>query len=1172
MAWSAAVLLSLTACQPLELAPPDVRAVEPTYAWNEADVHLRVLGAGFWPEVQVSTTREETPDPDLGTDYRVFLVGPGGAPERLAVDTTWVDTTELSAIVQAGAPPGLYDIEVVTPRGQSAVGERLFTVTDLQPDHLRLTPTTASVVPVTQDVAVAIELYDKQEQRVEIDLPVIVSAGAGTTIEWLGQQPNVLVGGKADITVESEIAQTVTLTATPVGGTETGISDDTLTLTFEPGDEWGVKIELDESAGPPPYVAGTSIPFTAQLVDEHGNAVDGNVSVTLRTNCGTWIADVSLEDGNETPFDVVPDAATSVDVCPEEYVYTLRGPPLGESVRFEVLAGDVDHFQVVASPVLRQAGDAVNVVAEPEDRYGNRTSWIGYPTLSASSGGLLDVSCEAVEELQLCSAQVTVASDPVVIDVVSHDGMISGTSNPIVVVADDVPAILTVTAPGPATAGIPTEVEVRAQDAWGNAIDAATLGADAFVLGDELGDATCEFSTVLGDGAAEYACTFTIARPAAVIEAVASTVVGPAVGTAAPLEVQNGALAVVTVVAPASVTAGAVFTASLIGTDAFGNPYTVQADPIVDLADDTLTFPPAQVTLGPDGAGEAAGSLTLAGATVLRATQAGSELGASGAIVVLAGPGASFTMSPAVPWAFVNEPRVISLQTFDAFGNPADWEGDATLSSTFTSSPDVVIPLTDGWGSGEFTWTSVFLAEVLVAEAEGFSSSLPIVVAGDCGASGPAPSLTLDGFDVGIDCLDPLTDTATFTADLSGSVAGVAAITGYVIGLLGEAGVGGPTATLDVTVAHAGPHPVGGLVVDAARCGAEVFSTAWAGPDDGTPTGPIVLAAQAMELLVFDTVSFDVLGVVDCARQPAAFASVGMRSTAGLLSGPAATGEGLELALDAVGNGTFDVDTNGALEDGLSQVHAFVDSGAARGLLLLPIIGDNIRPVVVQQAPSGEEVGLVGEVRLTFSEPLSPDTALPEHFVVNGPFAVTITSAVLEQGDTEAVLTLSPEADGASGVFTVGALATLADVAGNPLAGTWAPGAAPYVGVFGDVGQPVDAVACPAIDPPGLVFRPDGDPGAGVEADEVAITLDSASAPSWWVMEVHDAAGARRLHDRIPPLGASDTIVWDARGFDGMVVENGSFTITVVPDDGSGNRGAGCTLDVVIDNRTGALP
>jgi hypothetical protein len=74
------------------------------------------------------------------------------------------------------------------------------------------------------------------------------------------------------------------------------------------------------------------------------------------------------------------------------------------------------------------------------------------------------------------------------------------------------------------------------------------------------------------------------------------------------------------------------------------------------------------------------------------------------------------------------------------------------------------------------------------------------------------------------------------------------------------------------------------------------------------------------------------------------------------------------------------------------------------------------------------------------------------------------------------------------------------------------------------------------------------------------------------VLDVHDASGLLRMHDRIPPLGATDTIVWDGRGFDGMVVENGTFTVTVVPADGAGNRGSGCTLHVVVDNRTGAVP
>jgi hypothetical protein len=115
-------------------------------------------------------------------------------------------------------------------------------------------------------------------------------------------------------------------------------------------------------------------------------------------------------------------------------------------------------------------------------------------------------------------------------------------------------------------------------------------------------------------------------------------------------------------------------------------------------------------------------------------------------------------------------------------------------------------------------------------------------------------------------------------------------------------------------------------------------------------------------------------------------------------------------------------------------------------------------------------------------------------------------------------------------------------------------------------------VSCTALDPAGLAFRPDGDPGLGIESDELAITLESASTPAWWVLDVIDAGGARRLHDRFPPLGAIDEIAWDGRGSDGMVVENGTFTVTVVPDDGSGNRGSGCTLQAVVDNRTGTIP
>jgi hypothetical protein len=313
-----------------------------------------------------------------------------------------------------------------------------------------------------------------------------------------------------------------------------------------------------------------------------------------------------------------------------------------------------------------------------------------------------------------------------------------------------------------------------------------------------------------------------------------------------------------------------------------------------------------------------------------------------------------------------------------------------------------------------------------------------------------------------------------------------------------------------------------------------------------------------------------VQGVVDCSGDPAAFAELRVRTTAGALSATE-TGAGLVLPLDGNGDGTMILETTGGLSWGDVTLHAGVPGGAASGHLVLPLSDDNVRPVVIAQDPGGDASGMVAEVRLWFSEPLLASTVLPANFSVTGPAVTVVSEAVLGAGGADVVLTLDPPV-GSGSAWTVTAASALRDEAGNRLSGDWSGAPAAYVGGFGGSFPVPEGLACTGFEPASLSMRPDGDPGAEEEADALSIAVSTLTAPGWWVLEVRDGDGGLVRHVRLPPAGPVDTVVWDGRDARGFVVPNGAYSVEVSPDDGLGNRGAGCARTVNVDNWLGGTP
>ena len=1185
--WIIAVLTGLWGCSP-ELPGPSLMGVTPDLAWNGEATTITLLGEDFYPQIQLDAGQKGRST--INSNYRAWLVGAQNDEKLSGVSV--IDYTRISALIPEGVDPGIYGLRIVGPTGRSSL-EQAFEVSNSKADHLRVQTRSGNVAwNVNEFVVMDIQLLDRDEKVVFRDptlFPILVnildSDGVPPVLRQLsigledwellpdGSYRGNLREGSGTLSLVSEIAQQLTVTVGPddrsnvVAGSED--------ILFSPGES-----HLDIRLPVNNFVTVAGEPFDVELVfvDDFGNLDPQPHDVSLRGTCSNFSVPVNVTG----PTLVTVDQTTRIsgtDSCPEESL-TSGGLVPSSSAPFQVVAAPTDHFdvQVAADPV---AGEFMDVQLNARDAFGNPRVWLGINqefVFQDNVDGIGTHSCVVqpfnVGEFR-CAVETLVASASVALHVDGDDGTEGDSQVPYTVHPNPTPAALTATIQGVPVAGLPFEVDVAVEDAWANQIDAATLPSSNYQIVDELGEVSCASLGFGIDGSADFECVLLTARSDAVITV---TLLAEGVQGSTPLtQVNNGELAAVVVDAVGAfqateVQAGETIFLDLLGIDAYGNPYMTQTDPNLDLDDTTGTLSVVNAVLGVDGAVQLQATVTVAGNTQITASQASQPLGSSEIVTVLAAEHAALQVSLAEPWAWLGTPAEVRIQSVDAFGNRTDWTGIATLSSRETASPPVDVVMTNGVGVDLFSWSAVALDEAVLASTPTslIGESPPLHVVQNCGLIGPTPDLLFGGFAEAVVCFDPAAGTGLMNASFAGSSGG-APLASY-----GLASDGPATLSLNDTLVFSldsvGAHSLRGLVAQTDACAAEVTATAWVGLDDGAPVGPIPLTSSEATLDAgAGLATVDIVGVTDCSRDPASGGSVYVRTTHGDLSGVNPSGAGLVLTLDVNGDASFTLDAGAVTSSGLSEIHAWAESQAALGRVDVDIEGDNERPQVWSQDPTGEALTLVTEIHIVFSEAMLLGQMIPGNFSVTGPTGAVVDTVTLLNGGTEAVLTLQSPVDGALGTWNVTATDNLRDEAGNRLDGTWSGGASSYVGTFGDVIDPGDSVSCVA--PDGGVFRPDGDDGAGAEADSVSVGLTTVVAPAWWIFSVTaQDTGALLRRNYVIPGGAVDTMTWDGRDVTGAVVSNGSYVVRVDPDDGLGNQGAGCQAVAIVDNILGEVP
>lgn len=1142
--------------------PPEVRSVSPGWGWTGETTSVTVTGQRFYPSLVVGDNREEA---QFDTTFQVFL----DASPAVALDPVqFIDTSTLAVEVPAGVTPGVYDIRVLDPAGVEATLADAFRVTETRADHLAFDVDTVGY-DVTEVASLGMRLADPEEGAVAEPLLVEVRAtseAGATGVEFgdglldnqealedgVGVRGNLHADGTATLLLRSSTAQDLTLTLSSID--QPLVTEATTLLSFSPGVPDHVVLTLPSADYS--TVAGDEIPLGIEVVDALGNVIDANgLSLVLfeDSDCGDLRQSVDLLQAGPYPV-------TLTTACEGNHLHAFGlGGDEALSEGFDVLAGPMSTYEVHAVPRSVVAGSGVLAVqVDAVDAWANVVaSHVATIELTDSEGGLDPDAgvgtqqCNSFLDGQaFCTATPTRAGSAVTLTATDELGR-SGVSNEIEVLPDTATEVIVSLGVAVAEAGVEFPVTVQLEDAWGNAI---SYESDAAVLADDTGKLECEAA---GEGS--FSCVVTQSTSADVITATLFGLQGASIG----VTVTNSVLALVDVaVSKTEVVAGDSLVVSLEGFDAFGNPYTTAVSgSTVDLTDALGGIGAPTVNLDASGAGSATVSLVVAGVDLVSAAQGGVVLGSSEPVTVQPGAMVDLVVT-AASWADVDAPVPVSVVAVDTFGNAVDtYVGPVDLRLDGCAD-QVVTSFADGEADVDMECTTPVLQAQVSADDGVFTATSTAVDLLDFGCSpGPVADVLLDGTDEVVACL--VSGAVSLSVDTSGSVAGASPLVAW---HLDDGATSTRTTSAPSTVEFdaAGARRVTLVVADADACGSEASAVAWIGDNDGSPAGPIV-ATPAGSMVHNGSGTTVTFAATDCAGDVASGGLLYVRTDLGELSGATSTGSGLAVTLDSFGYSSVSVDFTAGYA-AVGTVSGSSESGGGYGAASITVLDDGVRPTVVSATPAGTWSGTVSELTVEFSEPMLAANFTASTVALTGPAGNLSIALALSNDDRTLTVTPATPLDAGSGTFVLSLTSNIRDAAGNRLSGDWSGSSAAWSVPFGAVTDETPTGSCVEL---ATTFRPDGDDGAGVDADQVAIALTSSASPTWWALTVSDADGVPVLRTRDPGTGSS--VTWYARSDDGLVVPAGAYTVSIDAVDSNGNASTVCETPVVVDLR-GATP
>ena len=1170
-------LIAAVGCAP-SLPEPTLEAIAPVWGWNGESTDVTLVGTNLLPEVfAYADTRD---DHRVYADFQVELVNQDGLVIPLSGEE--LDTYRaLSAQVPLGHPVGVYDVRLTTPSGTTTELENGFTITETRSDHLEFLVEEVAF-QVHQTAVFGVLLADPDGQAVGEDLAVEIWAdpdqgaeGAVFSLSGLkevsaltdrvGLRGRLGSDGEAYLSMTTETPGGVRLYVEPEDD-DSYIRGDEVFFDFAPGAIEEVKVTLpskDFTA-----VAGQAFPVSLSVLDVYGNVVDDQgTDLWLEEVCGTYRVPVTVV--GSTSIQVAVTGATDASCTQNQLL--VSGSASGASEMFGTIPGFSDSLRILPAGPIATAGVPYPVFIWAEDAYGNTVQdYESVLNVTDSMGSLSSVSCEE-GTIRYCILTLTKAGMDTVL-IASDDHGATGESEPITVVAGPA-TVLSITGPSsPLVAGVAASVTAQVADSFDNPVAIDPTGADVFSAEDGSGTATCDWEGEPLPGTHDLACLTTQAG-LAVSLVVSLDSLGLATA-AEVVDVENAPLAQVVAVAnPDTVAAGESFTLDVVASDEFGNPYLVQTDPVLELGDPDLTLVPQVLTLEADGTGSGSFVLTRSGDPVtVTISQAGAVLGTTDLFVSPADPD-HLELDLEVDWAWLDAPVTVQVTAHDVYDNVVpDFSSPVLLASTQGSLNTADLTgFSGGIATGSLSWAGAVLADSVTALADsgeaGTSDGIDILDA-DC-VSPPTAVLTLAGQEEAVSCR--VGGVATVTASFSGSTA-TAGLSAYHL----EDGQGSSqrlsVANTVLSTPDEGGWTVGLVVMDNDACGAETSGIWWTGDADGEPVGPVALSTTHSQRTAGSATNGATtveVGATTCSGDVASGATLLVRADLGTLGGLTATGAGLEVVLDSLGEASLTWSVETESHAGTASLEAGTGDGTSWGESTVTVAGDSARPTVVDAIPSGNTSELLEELVVVFSEPMTGSSLSSSTVTLEGPLgAVELAAFDLDEAGTTLTVDLDSQLDTSLGEWNLTVTSSARDEAGNNrLDGEWSGASSDHVRMFGEVGiEEIEITSCLADTE---VFTPDGDDGVGEERDSVSVQVTATGIPTWWELEVRDDAGGAVYTTREPSSASEVTMGWHGRGDDGFVVEEGSYTLAFSAFDAYDNQSLSCDAELILAQHYG---
>ncbi len=1191
----------MLACTP-SLPEPLVTGVSPDWGYNGELTHISISGRNFFPMVELDVREDGA---RFDRQFVVELHGGEGVFDLEGVELRSYE--QLDATVPEGLPVGLYDIVVTSPEASSSRLRRAFNVTDTRSDHLAFDVEDV-VYDVQQIFTVGFDLEDPEDAPVLEGLEILLTITSDQGVDDLqfddlgltDPQVETLDGGYGVIgslrptghgyvTITATTPDTLQLQVEPTDA-ESVVEGDTILIGVEAGQLQEVLIELPSESFS--SVAGEEFQVDLQLVDAYDNPLEeASANLLIYETCGDFSTTAKLVGSGQAT--VALRGATGDD-CPENHVLAT-GSVSGSSAGLEVEPAAAGEYEVQIYPASVLAGtEILYLLITARDDYGNLIpdygdSWEqteGEPlevTLYDQLGGLDpdighgEQGCPGfMEGSQLCWAQLHVSGNDDVVTALGDDG-VEGQSPAFDVLTGDLAQIWLTIDPGPFTAGEPFQVEVQPTDAYSNGLETDPR-LESYVFSGEPGDLDCVWDErLLGSGRRFFDCTATLAVEPQTLTVSIDSLDPDIQATSEAFTVLNGDLAQVQfdIAAGSELTAGQDLTFSLVGFDAWGNPYLEQADPDLELNDDTGTLTVTTASLDEDGQAQVTATITEAmEADAISAWQGGIELGASDAFEVVHAEVDRLDVVPEQRWIFIGDELQVQVQALDAWDNPVlDFDEEVTLTAQAGSAEELVLSdFEQGSATTQMVFDAPEVAEVLEATSSetGKTGAYDAVDAleGDCGVEA---DLLLDGDTEAVICL--ASGSATVTLDASGSTG-----SGLTYHYSDSTGESERTSAASITTTWAEPAAIVAQVVafDAAGCGSEALAVAWVAEPDGSPAGPVDIVPQDYVRVVgsaTDGATQVDVQAYDCARDVAAGQQLYLRSDLGeFTSGVTATGQGLEVSLDKTGSGSAIWSVASDVYGGTATLYAGLEGGLAIGTTAIDVQGDDALPRVLGLDPYGSSSEITDTITVSFSEAMrssSLHTGSVSFSDSVGP--LTIDDLELDDSERNLTITLTAAVDLGADSYELALTDQVRDSSGNRIDGGWTGSAGAFSAELGAVGDSAPDVSICVADTDTL--RPDGDDvGATSEADFAEITVVALGVPTWWRMEITDEDGeARGVHWQAETALVGD-LLWDARGLNGHVLDNGSYTVTIQGADTYLNLGSAYELILTIDNQVVEVP